>query len=1507
MADNKQKISLDVSEYHAGVVQFLNDLKQQQIGAKNFSLELVKLNKDGQVAAATVKLMTQDGKELTLQLARSKKEAKEFSDQYKVVGRSVKEVTNATKALNSELVRTKAVAATQELFKQFNLQGIDPRRQASLQTGLVKTLAVNPDQANVEAQRILKDLRAGQINVETGQNATIQQQLLRILEIEKKISDEKQRQIDKEREKKTQSQKQILSETEASKSSDLGIQFRGVVNRQFRPVTGADVSAVNRYQIALTGLQQAAANSGLSLDQLRARFAQLRANPSALIGNQTKETQRLDSAIRTVINSYETMRKSGESATATVGRLTLTFSGFLRLLQVQVIHRFMGNFINQLQSAASEAAKLSTQIAMIQTISQQSGLTFSDLQSNVQSLAQEFNRTQLDVATAAYQGFSNQVIRTADDLFLLQEALRLSRISGASATESVNLLSSAMNAFELNSTQARRVTNAFFRTFEYGRVLATDIANTFGRSAVSARAAGLEYEEALAFIATTTRRGIRPAEAQTQLNALVTALLKPSEELKKLVEGLGFADPTQLVAQEGFIGFLRLLTQESDKGAGRLAQLVPNVRGLRGALSTTGTGLREFVNDLEQIRGGAESADNAFRLVTENTGQRFLSELNKVQIYFQETLGKGLLDFITKFSESFGGIENTVKEFGNTVGGVTSSFGSLIIGLTQVATVGGNLKGVITGLLVGFGAIKANTLLIAPAIGAIRSGFFALTTTVKLAGISLIEYALNLNGVRFASSRTVESNAALAASFSKLATVITGALLIAAPIAIFTFEKEINNFLLTAKSFATALEEINTATQAFNREREEADRRLSETETRDFRNQLGETFEPYQRQIQGINRYLNQLVTTQRNRFKELNQVLKDNAQTIVDSIGRIVSGLRNSIDRSRSDIEDSLKRVKEFGDRNASDFFQQALSIAQSNTQGLFPNAVADTQFALIRQRVASLREEISALIRAGDRESIESARRKFEEIRQLTIQEYNIDLNRRRQNVELGLARPDQVRVGPRGEQVNVVTADVTVLQRRLEAITAAERNAESVFQRAQERNRAYNQEILEFERRRQRSIQDNITALTRFSVINEQGELKPEFRGPGGGQAALQEFERLRQRVIEATGTIRLSQEDLIRLQREYGAQGARIIQDRLSQNQIAADEILRLERSIANSRIAIRDQAEREITAQQARELSVRIVQERDALRRRQEEALRERQQAQSRISRSTQAISQAAIGAVGAEATSENRIFGFIRQLAGREGQVTPIQNTATALQQANQAFAQDPTEQTATALRAALAEFRDQILNFVSSYGNRVVPDGGGLTGNQLVEQLGRQFAERSFEIGDALRQLSGANAENQRIQQQVVQLQGQMSALPANIQVMINTTSEITRAVNTGNSTLVSINEGINQLVQRLGGGFAEGGLIGGEFTSKGPDNRIIAARTGEFVVNPDSTAKFYPLLKAINSRSIPSFANGGIVNNNSVGDITVNISGSGSPKATGSAVVDTLKRHLRTNNGRL
>ena len=101
------------------------------------------------------------------------------------------------------------------------------------------------------------------------------------------------------------------------------------------------------------------------------------------------------------------------------------------------------------------------------------------------------------------------------------------------ASQAVNLIAGTMNAYHMQSSQAKEVAAKFFATIQVGRVRGEELASVLGRVTAVSSELGVSLDELNAMMVTLTISGVKPAEAATALRSAMMALIKPSQDLQK--------------------------------------------------------------------------------------------------------------------------------------------------------------------------------------------------------------------------------------------------------------------------------------------------------------------------------------------------------------------------------------------------------------------------------------------------------------------------------------------------------------------------------------------------------------------------------------------------------------------------------------------------------------------------------------------------------------------------------------------------------------------------------------------------------------------------------------------------------------------------------------------------------------------------------------------------------------------------------------------------------------
>jgi TP901 family phage tail tape measure protein len=365
---------------------------------------------------------------------------------------------------------------------------------------------------------------------------------------------------------------------------------------------------------------------------------------------------------REVAKSAVAMTNFSDESQKATNSLNLTLGSLARIALIQVLHRAIYTLIDALRNASREAITFQKEISLIRTISQDSQLSFAQWTTQTRALSDEFNRPILDVARATYEAISNQITKGAESSRFMSEALKFSQATNATTAQSVDLLSSAINAYKLNANDAGRISAIMFKTIDLGRVKAEEMAQTFGRVAVPASELGISIEEVSAAIATLTINGVKTSEAFTQINSLLVSLLKPSQDMTKIFKEWGVTSGESAIATFGFSGVLEKLGQATQGSTTELAKLIRNARGLRGALALTGpTDFAGFEATLKKITESSDSFQKAIAISTESAGFKIEAELNKVKNFLINDFATNFLKTISNATDSIGGLTGAVS------------------------------------------------------------------------------------------------------------------------------------------------------------------------------------------------------------------------------------------------------------------------------------------------------------------------------------------------------------------------------------------------------------------------------------------------------------------------------------------------------------------------------------------------------------------------------------------------------------------------------------------------------------------------------------------------------------------------------------------------------------------------------------------------------------------------------------------------------------------------------
>lgn len=326
----------------------------------------------------------------------------------------------------------------------------------------------------------------------------------------------------------------------------------------------------------------------------------------------------------------DALRNNAESAKAASSAFNRFAKSVGNILVVRAIIGALGAVSRAFRQSAEAAKEFQLAIAEIQTIGQSLGRTSEQISSQVLNLSSSLGSDAVDTARGLYQVLSNQVVEAGQAFQFLEQAQKLAITTVASTEDAVDALSSVMNAYNLDASDAARVSDTLFEAVNVGRFRLNEIANIIGRVTPLTAQMGITWEETAAAIAAMTQSGVRADTAITQLRAITVKLLKPTEALQELYRKWGVEDgPAAIRAFGGLQGVIEKITQETGGSNAELTKFFNEVRGLAGVLGLSVDDGERFAETLRQIQDSGGRAAEAFEGFQSSQVQQLVIETER--------------------------------------------------------------------------------------------------------------------------------------------------------------------------------------------------------------------------------------------------------------------------------------------------------------------------------------------------------------------------------------------------------------------------------------------------------------------------------------------------------------------------------------------------------------------------------------------------------------------------------------------------------------------------------------------------------------------------------------------------------------------------------------------------------------------------------------------------------------------------------------------------------------
>lgn len=218
---------------------------------------------------------------------------------------------------------------------------------------------------------------------------------------------------------------------------------------------------------------------------------------------------------------------------------------------------------------------------------------------------------------------------------VLAKTAKTAKVGVGSTAETVNLLTTTLDAFKLNASESGNALDVFMKTVQLGKTNLGQLNQSIGQVASIWKSGGGTYQELFAGVASLTKAGVQSSAAMTQLRGIMSAVIKPSKDAAAAAKELGLDFSVAGIQSKGFAAWLDEIKEATGGNSEELARLFPNIEGLNAALVLTGGQSENFKKTLEELKGAAGTVSTAF-------GEMSKDEAFKLQQSFQQLSNYGI-------------------------------------------------------------------------------------------------------------------------------------------------------------------------------------------------------------------------------------------------------------------------------------------------------------------------------------------------------------------------------------------------------------------------------------------------------------------------------------------------------------------------------------------------------------------------------------------------------------------------------------------------------------------------------------------------------------------------------------------------------------------------------------------------------------------------------------------------------------------------------------------------
>lgn len=320
-----------------------------------------------------------------------------------------------------------------------------------------------------------------------------------------------------------------------------------------------------------------------------------------------------------------------------------------------------------LKNIADKGMEFNEAMANVGTLIPGNLKRLNELKDGIRSISAGLGLSNVGMAQGLYE-----VVSAYGDSSETLERMKVTAIAAkagiASTGDSLNLLSQVTKEYGNNTADGmRKASDLAFMAVKEGQTNFAALAGSMSVVIPTAAQLKISQEELFATMATFTRGAQTTPVVVTQLNAVLTSLLAPTEQMASRLAELGYESGSAILEAKGLGETMRLLTRDGKETNENLVAMFGNVRATRLAMGFAGTGMDQYTDKLAKMKdasGATQAALNEQLNGINASGESYkkmIVALEDLKISFWDVAASPLGTFFEGLSSTFEGIGASAK------------------------------------------------------------------------------------------------------------------------------------------------------------------------------------------------------------------------------------------------------------------------------------------------------------------------------------------------------------------------------------------------------------------------------------------------------------------------------------------------------------------------------------------------------------------------------------------------------------------------------------------------------------------------------------------------------------------------------------------------------------------------------------------------------------------------------------------------------------------------------